>query len=104
MPIDWPIQPTANSRIALAIETKMSLKLVIEAELLLVDRGACAAAVEEIAKRGGGVGVERARGDGLVEVLVAVHDNSPLSAEASHRVYYHVNTVGGRDGRRRSGG
>ena len=60
-PIDWPIQPTANSRIALAIDDEDVVEAGDEAEIFFVDRGRGPLAVDEGAKRSGGVGAERAR-------------------------------------------
>ena len=54
-PVDWPmlcpIQPTAKSRIAAAIETKMSLKPVMQTELFFVRNGGRSLAFDIGAKR-----------------------------------------------------
>ena len=57
-----------------------------EAKLLFVDRRRFAIPIEKVAKRRSGVGVDGPRRDGLVEILLGVHDNSSLSDNVAQGV------------------
>jgi hypothetical protein len=56
------------------------VEAVDQPKLFFVDRRGRPIGVEEVAKRCGGGGVDRPRGDGLVEILLVVHEHSSLSA------------------------
>ena len=104
-PIDWPMKPTANSRIAAAIETKMSLKPVISRNCSSSTAGVARCWSMKARKRVGRIGADRARCHRLVEVVLAVHDHILPVAPSLREVCYYVNTLGQRGvGRRRSGG
>ena len=93
-PMLWPIQPTANSRIAAAIETKMSLKPVISRNCsssgMAVERWRSMCATQRVR----GFGGDHARSDRVVEVLLTVHALfSPQITARIGSLYYSVNTA-----------
>ena len=88
----WPIQPTANNRIAAAIDTKMSLKPV-KSRNCSSSGIAVALLLHMRAQRVRVLGADHACGNGIVKLLLAVHAAFLLFRIRIDRVYYSVNTA-----------
>ena len=74
---DWPIQPTATSRITAAIADENVVEAGQQPEMLLVDGRSRAARGDMVAKRLRGLRCQRSGRDRRFQIALAVHGQYP---------------------------